>query len=160
VGRFVGLMWRDSVYVVGGWGRSKTPDATGTIYYTPDLTLTGSGAGAPGTNLDFALNMAGNAGLPYQMGSSFGNGPIPIDSRKLELSLDDLLVLSVSNALPAIFRNYAGVLDASGKASARLGIPNLPVLKGIRIYTAFVTLKATAPSGIASISNTFLFTIQ
>ncbi|MBN2492691.1 MAG: hypothetical protein JXQ29_17725 [Planctomycetes bacterium] len=132
----------------------------GTIYYIPAVTLAGSGSGAPGTNLDFALSAGADAGLGYQMGSSFGNGPIPIDSRKLELSLDDLLVLSASSALPAVFQNYAGVLDASGKAAARLSIPNVPALKGIRIYTAFVTLKATAPSGIASISNTFLFTIQ
>ena len=132
----------------------------GTIYYIAAATITGSGSGAPGTNIDFALSAAGDAGLSYQMGSSFGNGPIPIDSRKLGLSLDDLLVLSASGALPAIFKNYAGVLDASGAAAARLSIPNLPVLKGVRIYTAFVTLKATAPSGIASISNTFMFSVQ
>ena len=132
----------------------------GTIYYIPYVTLVGSGSGAPGTHVDFALSAAGDAGLSYQMGSSFGNGPIPIDSRKLELSPDNLLVLSVSGTLPAIFNNYTGVLDASGAAAARLDIPNLPVLKGLRIYTAFVTLKATAPSGIASISNTFMFTIQ
>jgi len=132
----------------------------GTIYYTPAVILTGSGSGAPGTDIDFKLSAPGDAGLAYQMASSFGNGPIPIDTRKLELSPDSLLVLSVSGVLPLIFKNYAGVLDASGAATAKLSIPNLPVLKGVRIYTAFVTLKATAPSGIASISNTFLFTVQ
>jgi hypothetical protein len=132
----------------------------GTIYYTPAVILTGSGSGAPGTDINFTLSAAGDAGLVYQMGSSFGNGPIPIDSRKLELSPDALLVLSVSGLLPMIFQSYAGMLDASGAATAKLRIPNLPVLKGVRIYTAFVTLKATAPSGIASVSNTFLFTIQ
>ncbi|MBN2492692.1 MAG: hypothetical protein JXQ29_17730 [Planctomycetes bacterium] len=149
--------------VRGGFftGSTFTPRVwNGTIYYMPAVTLTGSGSGAPGTNLDFALSAGSDAGLGYQMGSSFGTGPILIDSRKLELSLDDLLVLSASGALPTVFQNYAGVLDPSGKAAARLSIPNLPVLKGIRIYTAFVTLKASAPSGIASISNTFMFTIQ
>jgi hypothetical protein len=132
----------------------------GTIYYMAAATITGSGSGAPGTNVDFALSAAGDAGLCYQVGSSFGNGPIPIDNRKLELSPDDLLVLSVSGALPGIFTSYTGVLDASGAATARLSIPNLPVLKGMRIYTAFVTLKASAPSGIATLSNTFMFTVQ
>ena len=51
-------------------------------------------------------------------------------------------------------------LDAQGVAKAKLNIPNSPVLKGIRIYSAYVTLKATAPSGISSISNSFMFSIQ
>jgi len=68
--------------------------------------------------------------------------------------------LTVLSAPPGIFQNYAGVLDAQGQAKAAIKIPNLPSLKGIRIYTAFVTLQATAPSGVANISNTFLFSIQ
>ena len=106
------------------------------------------------------LKSGGDAGLPFQMGSSFGNGPIPIDSRKLELSPDNLLVVSTSGALPMIFQDYAGTLDAQGEAKARLNIPNIPALKGFRIYTAFVTLKASAPSGVSSISNSFMFTIM
>ncbi len=134
----------------------------GTIYYVPAIStdLTGTGSGAPGTAIDFALASTADAGLPYQMGSSFGNGPIPIDTRKLELSPDDLLVLSTGGTVPSIFEKYAGILDAGGQAKAKLHIPNSSVLKGIKIYTAFITLKATAPSGISGISNTFLFTIQ
>ena len=59
-----------------------------------------------------------------------------------------------------IFENYAGILDAGGQAKGKLHIPNIPALRGIKIYTAFITLKATAPSSISGISNTFLFTIQ
>ncbi len=127
--------------------------------YVASATLTGSGSGAPGTAIDFTLSSPIDAGLPYQMGSSFGNGPIPIDTRTLGLSADGLLLLSVGGLLPSVFQNYADLLDAKGAATAKLNIPNAPVLKGLRIYTAFVTLKATAPSGISSISNTFLFTI-
>ncbi|MBN2490125.1 MAG: hypothetical protein JXQ29_04680 [Planctomycetes bacterium] len=128
--------------------------------YVASATITGSGTGAPGTTLTFLLSAAADGGLPYQLGSSLGNGPIPIDARKLELSVDSLLTLSVLGLAPAVFQNYAGVLDAQGAGKAALHIPNLPALKGIRIYTAFVTLLGTAPSGVASISNTFLFTIQ
>jgi hypothetical protein len=128
--------------------------------YVASTSLVGSGAGTPGSTIVFALKAPTDSGLPYQMGSSFGNGPIPIDTRTLELSPDDLLVLSTSGLAPSVFEAYAGTLDAQGQATAKLNIPNLPVLKGIRIYTAFVTLKAAAPSGIASISPAFLFTIQ
>jgi len=124
------------------------------------VTLVGTGSGLPGTSITFALGASPDAGLPYRMGSSLGNGPIPIDTRTLGLSPDGLLLLSTTNALPTIFQNYAGVLDAKGNASAKLNIPNLPLLKGTRIYTAFVTLRATAPSGVSNISNSFLFTVQ
>ena len=127
--------------------------------YVASATLTGSGSGAPGTTIDFTLSSPTDAGLPYQMGSSQGNGPIPIDTRSLGLSPDSLLLLSVGGLVPSIFKDYAGLLDAKGAAAAKLNIPNDPVLKGIRIYTAFLTLSASAPSGVSSISNTFLFTI-
>jgi len=124
------------------------------------VTLVGSGSGQPGTSIAFTLFAAPDAGLPYQMGSSLGNGPIPIGSRQIGLSVDGLLVASVSGVLPTIFQNYAGVLDGQGKANAQLNIPNIPALKGVRIYTAFLTLRPSAPFGISNISNSFLFTVQ
>jgi len=93
------------------------------------------------------------------VGSSFGNGPIPIDTRNLGLSVDALLLLSTGGLLPAIFKDYAGILDASGKGTATLNIPNSSALVGLDIYTAFITLLGTAPSGVASVSNTFNFKI-
>jgi len=116
--------------------------------------------GAPGGQVNLSLLSVADGGLVFRLGSSFGQGPIPIDARWLELSLDSLLVLSFSGIAPAMFQNYAGVLDAQGQAKAALAIPNMPTLTGVRIYTAFVTLNATAPSGIASLSNTFMFSIQ
>jgi beta-propeller repeat-containing protein len=122
--------------------------------------LTGSGSPSPGGKVMLSFSSAADSGLRYQLGSSFGNGPIMIGPWKLELSPDPMLVLSTSGAAPWIFQNYAGVLDAKGQATAGIQIPILPALKGTRIYTAFVTLKASAPYGIASVSNTFVFTIQ
>jgi len=124
------------------------------------VSLVGSGTGQPGTTITFTLAAAPDPGLPYQMASAFGNGPILIDTRKLELSPDPMLFLSISGLAPSIFQNYSGVLDAQGGATAKLNIPKIPGLSSIRIYTAFVTVKASAPSGISNISNTFVFTIQ
>ncbi|MBN2491953.1 MAG: hypothetical protein JXQ29_13990 [Planctomycetes bacterium] len=124
-----------------------------------ETVLALSGSPTPGGTVDLDLLSTADAGLGYQLGSSFGTGPIPIDTRSLNLSLDALLVLSVGGNLPAVFQNYAGLLDAQGQAKAKLAIPNLPILKGVRIHTAFVTLLATAPSGVAHISNTATFTI-
>jgi len=128
--------------------------------YLASTSLVGSGSGTPGSTIVFTLKAPTDGGLPYQMGSSLGNGPIPIDTRQLELSPDNLLVLSTSGLAPTIFQSYSGLLDAQGQATAKLAIPNFPILKGVRIYTAFLTLKAAAPSGVGSISPAFLFTIQ
>jgi len=127
--------------------------------YVASATITGSGTPSPGNTIKFALNAPADPNLPYQMGSALGNGPIPIDTRQLGLSPDALLVMSAGGLLPSVFKNYAGKLDAKGDATASLDIPNYPVLKGVRIYTAFVTILGTAPSGMASISNTFMFVI-
>jgi len=152
-----------NIVVVQGKGAYYCID-TGTVsrveVYVASASLVGSGSGAPGTTVAFTLAAPADGGLPYQMGSALGNGPIPVDTRRLDLSPDALLGLSVSGALPAVFQNYSGRLDAQGQGQAALAIPNAPALKGLRIYTAFLTLLASAPSGVSSISNSFLFTIQ
>jgi hypothetical protein len=134
----------------------------GTIYYDSAVTasLTGSGTRKPGSTYTYFPTSPNEPTLPYQMGSSVGNGPIPIDSRQLYLSVDALLVLSTGGVLPSVFKDYSGFLDNSGKATASLEIPNIPALTGVDIYTAFVTLKASAPSGVSAISNTAGFQIQ
>ncbi|MBN2491585.1 MAG: hypothetical protein JXQ29_12115 [Planctomycetes bacterium] len=124
-----------------------------------DIQLTLSGSPKPGGKVTLDLFAAADAGLPYQLGSSLGLGPIVLGSRQIDLSLDDLLVLSVGNLLPAVFVNYSGVLDASGKAQAAIQIPNLPVLVGVRMHTAFVTVDPLAPFGIKSISGAETLTI-
>ena len=124
------------------------------------ITITGSGSGQPGTTITLFLSAPSDGGLPYVVGSSLGSGPIPIDTRLLNLGLDALLDASVNGYLPTVFQNFAGTLDASGKATAMINIPNLPGLKGIRIYSAFLTIKQGAPSNIQSISNSFIFTIM
>jgi hypothetical protein len=98
-------------------------------------------------------------GLLYQLGSSLGTGPIPIDSRQVNLRPDRLRLVTVNAYWPSIFSGYRGVIDSKRQASATNHIPNVTVLIGTRLHTAFVTLDPNAPSGIRSISNTDSFTI-
>ena len=122
-------------------------------------TLTGSGATQPGSSLTLDLFAPGDAGLLYQVGSSLGPGPIPIDSRWLGLSLDGLLDVSVNGYWPGVFSGYRGWIDGSGKARALIHIPAIQALIGARIHSAFVTLDPGAPSCVRSVSNTFLFSV-
>lgn len=121
--------------------------------------VVGSGAPSLGGTVNLMLTATADAGLIYQVGTSLGTGPIPIDTRKLGLSLDGLLEVSVKGLLPGVFRNYAGKLDASGAATASIVIPNQTGLIGVRLHSAFVTLKLGAPSNIRSISQTYTFTV-
>ena len=121
--------------------------------------LQGSGSSRPGGTVSLTLTATDCGGLPYQVGTSFGTGPIPIDTRKLNLSPDYLLGVSVTVLWPSIFSGYRGMIDSQGHAKASINIPNIQALIGTRIHSAFVTLDPQAPSGITSISNTFSFTI-
>ncbi|MBN2489933.1 MAG: hypothetical protein JXQ29_03675 [Planctomycetes bacterium] len=123
------------------------------------VSIVGSGTTKPGSTVTFALSSPTDAGLPYQVGTSVGTGPIPIDTRQIDLGLDDVLVASTGGALPSVFEAYSGYLDATGAGQARFHIPNIPLLVGIRFHTAFLTIKAGAPSNVKSISPTYSFTV-
>ena len=102
----------------------------------------------------------GDAGKPYQLASSLGTGPIPLGLRQIGLTPDNLMVITTGGLLPGVFVNFAGLLDAQGNARAQIQIPNLPALKGVRMYNAFVTLDPAAPFGISQISSTVTLSIQ
>jgi hypothetical protein len=121
--------------------------------------LFASGSSSIGRSLALNLRSSNDAGLPYQVGSSLGNGPIQIDTRQIGLSPDGLLHVSVTGTWPGVFVGYQGVIDSQGQAQAAIQIPSIPALIGVRLHTAFVTLDPKAPSGIRSISNTETFQI-
>jgi len=121
--------------------------------------LEGSGTYRPGTTVALTLTASESAGFAYQLASSFGTGPIPIDTRQIGLSMDWLMLLTIWNVFPTIFSNYAGIIDAQGTAQAAIHLLNEPALVGYQLHTAFVTISAAAPSGIQSISNTYSFKI-
>jgi hypothetical protein len=122
-------------------------------------TVAIAGAPRPGGTANVVLTAGDDGGLPYQAGSSLGTGPIPIGNRRLGLSPDGLFVLSTSGACPWIFQGYHGYLDPRGQAHATIHIPNSPLLVGMRVHTAFVTLDPQAPHGIRSVSQTSSFTV-
>ena len=130
-----------------------------TVFSVATTFISGSGCPSNGGTISLHLLAPGDGNLPYQVGSSLGTGPIPIDTRKLDLNPDALLQASVTGVWPWIFSGFRGVFDAKGMAMAAIHIPNDPALIGLRIHTAFVTLDPAAPSGIRSISNAFSFTI-
>lgn len=123
-------------------------------------TINSGGSASVGNALNLFLFSPSAASKPYFVGSSFGTGPIPIDTRKIGLSLDVLLILSTSGVLPGIFDSYNGFLDTAGKATAKLNLPKDAGLIGIKVQNAFLTTDSAAPSGVLTISNTCAFTIQ
>ena len=147
--------------LVGAYGADPGNTSAGTSYVfsVARTDISGTGSTSIGGTINLRLLAPGDGNLPYQVASSLGTGPIPIDTRTLGLSPDALMFISISGTLPSIFSKYSGTLDGSGQGTAAINIPQNLSLVGIRINSAFVTISATAPSGIKSISNTFSFTI-
>ena len=153
-------------YVFGAGAYSATQGVSQIDPWAPNLRFTvaqavlvGSGSPRPGNTILLDLTSPADAGLPFQLATSLGTGPIVLGSRQIDLSPDDLLVVTIFGYLPSIFVNYAGLLDPSGKAQAKINLVAAPGLVGVRLHSAFVTLQASAPFGIQSISNTFSFTV-
>jgi len=149
-----------------GTGSYTNPTASGSDQRGLKVRLTcadafifGGGTPRPGNTVNLGLRAVNDAALPYQVGTSLGTGPIPIGARQLNLSPDSLLVATVGGFLPTIFQSYAGILSATGQGLAKIVIPGDPALVGVRLHSAFVTIKAGAPFGLKSISTTYSFTI-
>jgi hypothetical protein len=113
------------------------------------------GSGQPGTNVtvSFSSRKATDASKPYQLAASFaytGGLRMP-NGEYLDLMLDNLFLLTAQNLAPQIFRNFAGVLDSGGNATATIAIPaSLPPKLGIPIF----------PGGISSVGNTHWFVLN
>ena len=123
------------------------------------VSIAGTGTTKPGSTVVFALSSPTDGLLPYHVGTSLGTGPILIDTRQIDLSPDGVLQASTGSTLPSVFEAYSGNLDAAGAGQAKLHLPNLPQLVGIRLHTAFLTIKLGEPSNVKSISPTFSFTV-
>jgi len=146
--------------VVGAMRGDGKVEDSGAVYVRSLVQLTGFGTPRPGKTFHLGLTALPDTGLAYQLGSSLGTGPTPIDTRQIGLSADALLWMSLSGLFPTLFSNYAGFLDAQGTARAALNIPDESALIGYKIHSAFVTLSGSAPSGIKSISGTCSFEIK
>ena len=149
---------RGRAVLFGGAGASSR--RADTWEYHPRAEIQGSTAVAPGGTIALTLSSPGDAGLRYQVASAFGPGPLPVGSRRLPLTPDALLHISLSGGAPSVFQGYAGVLDAQGGGQAALNVPALPALVGIALHSAFVTLNPAAPFGLEAISNRHAVTIR
>ncbi|MBN2492237.1 MAG: hypothetical protein JXQ29_15430 [Planctomycetes bacterium] len=113
---------------------------------------------APTPGAEVPLKLRGFPNGPYQAATSLGkSGIVLYDGRIIPLTTDSVLVASVTNTLPMIFKNYRGVCSSSGDATIRIAIPNIPVLKGITLYTAFANYST---SSLLNISNEHAVTLQ
>jgi hypothetical protein len=124
-----------------------------------DSEISGVGIPRPGGTMNLRLIAPSDGGLRYRVGTSLGTGPIPIGNRTIGLGFDAILGASLLGLLPTLFVDYSGTLDAQGEGIAKINILKDPLLIGVRLHSAFVTLNPSAPSGVQSISNTFSFTI-
>ncbi len=157
-------------------GKTRSTEQTLPVVNGPDLTFNGLEDGwvakigltliegdavtvKPGGTVTFTLTATEDPGLPYQVGSSFGPGPLKIDYRQIGLTYDMLLWTSLSGNHPNIFRGYSRILSPQGIGHAAIDVPNTPHVIGLPVHTAFVTLHQAWPSGIKSISNTWKFKI-
>lgn len=102
-----------------------------------------TGRPVTGSVVTFGLNDPAAAGHGYLVRSAFARSPgIPIPGgATVPLAVDALFGLS--GQIPWIFRNYAGVLDATGRASASVAIPSAPALVGLSFYTSFVSYRTS-----------------
>jgi len=102
-----------------------------------------------------------DGGRTYVGAASFGTGPLLLSPHNpLYLSPDILFFLTVKNQVPTLFRNLQGVLNASGQGVCTVILPNIPAIVGLRFYMAFVSLDASKPLGVRTVSSTRGFRIQ
>jgi len=106
---------------------------------TAEVKLVGSGG--IGTTLTVNFIDQYHPGATYRGAASFatlpGRVPLP-EGHIVPLAPDALFRVSILGVFPG----FSGSLDASGKATGTLAIPNAPVLKGIDIHLAMASFRA------------------
>ncbi len=111
-------------------------------------------AARPGASIAIDCVASEDVGLPFQVGTALGGGPITLPGqRRVDLSPDGVLQVSVDGTLPGVFRSYAGTVPANGQWTSTIVLPPFPALVGVNLFTAFLTFAPGHPGGIKSISN-------
>lgn len=113
----------------------------------------------PGTVFNLRIRFARHPVKHFLAAASFSPRPgFYIGGRWIPLTPDGLFFLS--RQLPHVFGNFAGLLDRTGRASPFVVVPNLPALRGTRLFLAAVVLDPNAPGGIAQVSQEYGATIR
>ncbi|MEE9393827.1 MAG: hypothetical protein V3W41_15105 [Planctomycetota bacterium] len=104
-----------------------------------------------------------DAGLDYLAALSFGrfagvglNGNL---DHILELVIDELLLASLDPMAPGLL-GFRGTLDGDGNGQGFIFFPPAPFLRGLTIYTSFITLDPLDADGISRVARTRSLTLK
>lgn len=132
-----------------------------TVY--PKTTINMPSTVSIGSVLNMNLLNSCNPNKPYILILSFGTSGVPLPapagypSLVLPLSADELFFASIQPPYLGLVSSI-GALNANGQATVSLPIPNIPILVGFNIKTAFITTNPTMFVAIA-VSDSYSFTI-
>jgi len=119
---------------------------------------------APPNDRLIRLSFPYDGGCPYILAFSLtGYTPgvgLP-DGRVIPLRFDSLVGLTAGGPLPPFLTGNHGVLAANGEAVARLDLNGFgPVLRGVKLWAAAMTLDPRAMLGIRTISKPVLLVLE
>ncbi|MCR9244026.1 MAG: N-acetylmuramoyl-L-alanine amidase [bacterium] len=110
-----------------------------------DQPLTTTPTAPLGQRLNLELAMPGEAGQLYQLLVSEGNDiGIPLPGGNLIPLRPGFLIGSSLDPGNPLYGNFLGLLDASGRASAWVDVPNLGFLNGFEVWFAAFTVDPTS----------------
>ena len=147
----------DLTYVVGDQS-APTPTYTDYFEHIPVASMNSVSLPKIGTTYPLDLSGVAEGGKTYVAALSMSGlmSMIQVGRRYIPLVADSLFFTTVLNKIPPVFQNFQGVLNASGAGQAKIAIPNLAPLVGIKMDGCFVTFDV---SGLHAISNPWGFTI-
>jgi hypothetical protein len=109
--------------------------------------------------LNLSVRFAAHPRKPYVAAASLSPRPgIPTAGGVIPLYPDPLF--RTTFALPQVFVDFSGFLNAKGEAWPYVLIPKLSGLQGVRLFFAAVAIDGAAPGGIAAVSQEYGVTIQ
>ena len=114
---------------------------------------------ARGALVSLHVRFALHPGKTYVSAASFSPRPgFTLAGKWIPLNMDGLFLASLTQ--PSVFLNFSGYLDAAGRATPSIRIPNVAGLRGLRIFLATLVLDPQAQGGIALVSKEYGATIQ
>ncbi|MBN2490676.1 MAG: hypothetical protein JXQ29_07495 [Planctomycetes bacterium] len=150
--------WGLDLTYVAGDQTATSPIYTDYFEHFPLASLASTATPRIGTTYPLDLSAVTEGGKIYGTALT-ASGLMPvfkIGRRYIPLTPDHVFVATVTNQLPGIFVGFQGVLSASGAGQAKIALPAIPGLVGVKIDACFVTYDA---AGVRTISNPWGFTI-
>jgi len=119
-----------------------------------------AGPFVPGGRPQLAIDAPWEANRIYQLvlAASDRTGIYLTSTRRLPVDLDSIFIFSILGG--PLFTNFAGTLDAQGRAVGQFTIPGDPSMIGVSIYGAFVNLDPVGSPTIRTISNRVVITVR